>query len=172
MKNQNNPSATILSTEAANTNVSNVFANTRYDLTEIRNELRQTACKTDTDKAPTVNYMIFAVFEKGIIELSDCIADKYTSIETVQRRLAELSARPKTSRRNIFAKQQDCAEWLNVLGKMNPDKDIAFWVDPMEPHIAFVKNEELYRKYLSDELKTVEEKMGFPVESSYLTYSY
>ncbi len=163
MKNQNNPSATILSAESANTDVLN---NTRYDLTEIRNAL----CKTDEE--PTVNSMVCAVFDKGIAELSDCIADKCTSIETVQRRLTELSARQKASRHNIFAKQQDCAEWLNVLYKINPAQDIAFWVDHTEPHIAFVKNEELYRKYLSDELKTVEEKMGFPLESSYLTYNY
>lgn len=87
---------------------------------------------------PTLNAITAEAFRKGAEELA----------QIVRERLCEPN-------------EEDDAETLEALRLLNPERDIEWYCNCLDTHVYFVRNEEIYREYLSQEIKCVEDKMGF-----------
>lgn len=87
---------------------------------------------------PTLNAITGEVFRRGVEELTQRINDRLCEPEDGD---------------NDEAKAE-----LQIL---NPKKDINWFCNCLDTHVYFVKNEEIYREYLPEAIKDIEDNMGF-----------
>lgn len=87
---------------------------------------------------PTLNAITAEVFRNGVEELTQLVSERCCEPNEV-----------------------DDEETLEALRSLNPERDIEWYCNCLDTHVYFVRNEEIYRKYLSEEIKTVEDNMGF-----------
>jgi hypothetical protein len=59
--------------------------------------------------------------------------------------------------------EEETAE-LDSLEKLNVEQDISTYFNFLDTHVNFINNEEVYRKYLSDQIDTFEDETGFNLQ--------
>lgn len=103
-----------------------------YDLGDIVEELIAGGIR------PTLNAITGEVFRRGVEELTQRINDRLCEPE-----------------------DGDNDEVKAELRILNPKKDINWFCNCLDTHVYFVKNEEIYREYLPEAIKDIEDNMGF-----------
>ena len=111
-----------------------------YDLGEIASDL------VDEGIKPTLNAITDMIFRKGIEDLK----------EKIHERLRELDDIPEE-----IASAEEVEEKRAALESLDPDEDIEWFCNCLDTSIYFVKNNEIYQKYLEPELTDIECDMGF-----------
>lgn len=118
-----------------------------YDLGEIAEELIAEGLK------PTLNMIIGEIFRKGQLELEDAVEDK------IQEKKQEQDDLPDDE---DYEEEYDrLQEEIDELESLSPEEDMDWFCNCLDTSCRFSNNEEIYRKYLADEIKDIEDNMGF-----------
>ena len=123
-----------------------ILDNVEYDLCEIIYDLRHEGIR------PTLALIMGEVFLKGVSDMKGYIDEMIVSTRG-ESKDAMLDGDHETASR--------CARKLAALHKLDPEEDIAWDFNYIGTDIGFVKNEEVYRQYLPDAIKAVEDGIGF-----------
>ena len=105
-----------------------------YDLGDIAVELQEEGVKV------TLNNITDAIFRKGQDELKDALEEKISELED---------------------ENEELQEQIDELECCDPEEDVEWFCNCLDTSIWFRDNEEIYRKYLEDEISDIEENMGF-----------
>lgn len=117
-----------------------------YDLGEIADDLISEGLK------PTFNAITYEIFRKGQSELTEKLTDFIKDV----RRCME-----KAEDEDDVEGYERLEEKLEELESLNPEEDVDWFCNCLDTSIWFVENEEIYRKYLAEQISEVEENMGF-----------
>lgn len=117
-----------------------------YDLGEIAEELQMEGLK------PTLNAITDAIFAKGQQELKEAVE------EAIQERESEQDDLDEEVDNEEYDRLQ---EEIDELESLNPEEDIEWFCNCLDTSCWFRDNEDVYMKYLADEIKDIEENMGF-----------
>lgn len=115
-----------------------------YDLGDIAVELQEEGVKV------TLNNIIDAIFRKGQDELKDALEEKISELEGERDECEEGSD-----------EYEELQEQIDELECCDPEEDVEWFCNCLDTSIWFRDNEEIYRKYLEDEISDIEENMGF-----------
>lgn len=115
-----------------------------YDLGDIAVELQEEGTKV------TLNNITNAIFRKGQEELKDALDDKISELEDERDDCEEDSE-----------EYDELQEQIDELESCDPEEDVAWFCNCLDTSIWFSQNEEIYRKYLEDEIYGIEDNMGF-----------
>lgn len=115
-----------------------------YDLGEIVEDLQSNGIK------PTLNAITDKIFLKGQQTLS----------EKLQEKLDEM-AQERDGYDGDSEEYEGLQEKIDELESCDPDEDVDWFCNYLDTSIWFTDNEEIYRKYLSDEISEIEDDMGF-----------
>lgn len=115
-----------------------------YDLGEIADDLLANGIK------PTLNDITDEIFRKGQYELGRKVEE---AIEEIERELDDTEEDAK--------EYEELQEKLSALEDLNTEEDVDWFCNCLDTSVWFVNNEEIYRKYLADEIKEIEDDMGF-----------
>ena len=121
-----------------------VLDDVEYDLCEIVEEIRQEGLK------PTLNMITDAIFRKGQDELVDAVKEKIGEIEY---QIFELDEDDE--------EREELQEELDELNDLDPENDMGWYCNCLDTSCWFGNHEEIYRKYLADEISDIEDNMGF-----------
>ena len=108
------------------------------------------ACKAAN--AVGINYVMRKVLDYGIDQLEIAVND----------RICELEAIP-----NEREMEDDEEKELADLRTLVPNEDIDAYYNSIDTYIWFVKNSEIYRKYLGDALDSFADGTGFRIKEDY-----
>lgn len=118
-----------------------------YDLGEIVRDL------IDMGLKPTLNAITNAIFIKGRHELQEAIEEKVLEKKDLQG---------KTDDTDEGEKEYDSLqEEIDVLESLNPDRDMNWYCNWLDTSCWFSENEAVYWKYLANEIRRIEDNMGF-----------
>ena len=120
-----------------------ILEDVEYDLGEIVEELLA------NDIKPTLNIITGEIFRKGIEEMEDAVRQAMQNVADNQ--LIEYDDE----------EYEKLEEQFDELESLNPKEDIEYFCNCLNTSIYFVNNEEIYRKYLLDEISAIEDNMGF-----------
>lgn len=98
----------------------------------------------------TLNNITDAIFRKGQDELKDTLEDKISELEDERDECEEGSD-----------EYEELQEQIDELECCDPEEDVEWFCNCLDTSIWFRDNEEIYRKYLEDEISDIEENMGF-----------
>lgn len=115
-----------------------------YDLGEIADDLMERGIK------PTLNAITEEIFYKGQQSLS----------EKLQEKLEEM-AQERDKYDGDSEEYDTLQEQIDELECCDPYIDVDWFCNCLDTSIWFTDNEEIYRKYLSDEISEIEDDMGF-----------
>lgn len=115
-----------------------------YDLGEIAEELQDEGIK------PTLNAITGEIFRKGQEELLEKLEEKIDELESERDEYDEDSD-----------EYEELQEQIDELECCDPERDIDWFCNCLDTSIWFFQNEEIYRKYLEDEISEIEDNMGF-----------
>lgn len=115
-----------------------------YDLGEIAEALQDSGIK------PSLNAITVEIFYKGIEELTEALKNKINELAYERGKYNKDS--------DEYEKLQ---EQINELEYCNPEEDVDWFCNCLDTSIWFSQNEEIYRKYLEDEISEIEDNMGF-----------
>ncbi len=115
-----------------------------YDIGEIAEDLQDNGIK------PTLNAITGEIFYKGQQALIEKLEEKIGELESERDDYDEDSEEYETLQ-----------EQIDELECCDPERDIEWFCNCLDTSIWFSDNEEIYRKYLADEIKEVENDMGF-----------
>lgn len=115
-----------------------------YDLGEIAEELQDEGIK------PTLNAITGEIFRKGQEELSEKLEEKIDELESERDEYDEDSD-----------EYEELQEQIDELECCDPERDVDWFCNCLDTSIWFSQNEEIYRKYLKDEISEIEDNMGF-----------
>lgn len=115
-----------------------------YDLGEIADDLMERGIK------PTLNAITEEIFYKGQQSLS----------EKLQEKLEEM-AQERDKYDGDSEEYDTLQEQIDELECCDPYIDVDWFCNCLDTSIWFADNEEIYRKYLSDEISEIEDDMGF-----------
>lgn len=118
-----------------------------YDLGEIVEDLQAEGIK------PTLNVITGEIFRKGQSELVDAVNDAIK-----ERKEQQLETDDTDEGEAEYDRLQ---EELDELGCLNPEEDMEWYCNCLDTSCWFGNNEEIYRKYLADEISDIEDNMGF-----------
>lgn len=121
-----------------------ILDNVGYDLGEIAEDLQNSGIK------PTLNAITEEIFRKGQRELKEALDDKISELESEMDDCEEDSE-----------EYDDLQEQIDELECCDPEEDVSWFCNCLDTSVYFVNNEEIYRKYLEDEISDIEENMGF-----------
>lgn len=144
-----------------------------YDLDDILDELVE-------ENNLSLTSLIRAVFQKGVDELNDLIKNiKPDVIEDLQILDETL---PKESDSTEVIDKKEAAldtnsyylghkydiEWgdnipayIEELSEINPVDDIDWYINCLDIHIYFTRHQDIYRRFFSDQISDIEDKIGF-----------
>ena len=111
-----------------------------YDLGKIASDL------VDEGIKPTLNAITDMIFRKGVEDLKEKIHDRLRELDDVPDEIASA---------------EEVEEKRAKLESLDPDEDIEWFCNCLDTSIYFVKNNEIYQKYLEPELTDIESDMGF-----------
>lgn len=115
-----------------------------YDLGEIYDELIAEGIR------PTLNLITGEIFEKGKDALSDRLRDKLEEMACERDEYDGGSEEYKMMQ-----------EQIDELDSCDPEEDVDWFCNCLDTHVYFLNNEDIYRKYLADEISEIESDMGF-----------
>lgn len=115
-----------------------------YDLGEIADDLMERGIK------PTLNAITEEIFYKGQQSLS----------EKLQEKLEEM-AQERDKYDGDSEEYDTLQEQIDELECCDPYIDVDWFCNCLDTSIWFSGNEEIYRKYLVDEIEEIESNMGF-----------
>ena len=115
-----------------------------YDLGDIVVELQDEGIK------PTLNAITDMIFIKGQREIAEKLE------ELIERMEEELEDTEEDTE-----EYENLENALSELEDLNPEEDINWFCNCLDTSVWFSENEEIYRKYLADEIEEVEDNMGF-----------
>lgn len=124
-----------------------VLEGIEYDLCEIVEELRANGIN------PTLNAITAEVFYKGQLELEEAVDAAITDRKNAQEE-TDIS-------------HEGIAEYYRLQGEieeletLNPDRDMRWYCNCLDTSCWLEWNESIYRKYLADEIRNIEDRMGF-----------
>lgn len=121
-----------------------ILDDTEYDLGDIVTDLEDIGVK------PTLNAITGEIFRKGQQDLKEKLEERISNMKSERDEFDE-----RTEEYQRVQRQIDDLEILD------PDNDIDWFCNCLDTSIWFSDNEEIYRKYLTDEIKDVEYDMGF-----------
>ena len=52
-------------------------------------------------------------------------------------------------------------EYIEELSEINPNDDIEWYINCLDTHIYFTKHQDIYRRFFSDQISEIEDKIGF-----------
>lgn len=123
-----------------------------YDLCEIVDDLRAEGIN------PTLNAITNEVFYKGQMELSEAVENAISKRREEQEAIDEAEAvdtDPAIEEYNLLQSEIDDLEMLN------PEEDMGWYCNCLDTSCWFDEHESIYRKYLADEIRVIENRMGF-----------
>lgn len=115
-----------------------------YDLGDIAVELQEEGVKV------TLNNITDAIFRKGQEELEDALENKISELEDERDDCEEDSE-----------EYDELQEQIDELESCDPGEDVEWFCNCLDTSIWFSQNEDVYRKYLEDEISDIEDNMGF-----------
>lgn len=115
-----------------------------YDLGDIAVELQEEGVKV------TLNNITDAIFRKGQKELEDALENKISELEDERDDCEEDSE-----------EYDELQEQIDELESCDPEEDVIWFCNCLDTSINFAENEDIYRKYLEDEISDIEDNMGF-----------
>lgn len=123
-----------------------ILDNVVYDLGEIADELIAEGVK------PTLNAIMDMVFLKGKCELEDAIKDAIKYREEQKECIINDGG---------GAEYHRLQNEIDELEMVNPDVDMRWSFNFLDTSCWFSGNEEIYRKYIPEAIRNIEENMGF-----------
>lgn len=121
-----------------------ILEDTEYDLGDIVEELQAEGVK------PTLNQITAEIFRKGQQELTEKLED---AIENLKLEMEEYDENTEA--------YEELQKKLDDFDSLDPEEDIDWFCNCLDTSVWFSNNEEIYRKYLADEIENVENNMGF-----------
>lgn len=115
-----------------------------YDLGDIALELQEEGVKV------TLNSITDAIFRKGQDELKDALEGKISELADERDNCEEDSE-----------EYDDLQEQIDKLESCDPEEDVEWFCNCIDTSIWFRYNEDIYRKYLENEISDIEDNMGF-----------
>lgn len=113
-----------------------ILDDVQYDLSEIVDDL------IDEGIRPTLNAITSMVFYTAAMDLAYHIKEQISELEQNER-----------------SNEED--KELNALRKLDTSKDIGWYCNCLDTSVYFVQNEAVYKKYIPEKIKEIEEQTGF-----------
>lgn len=148
-----------------------------YDLDDILDDLVE-------ENNLSLESIIITVFKEGVRELNDSInnikPDVYEdlqildetlpkesdSAEVIDRKEAELDANSYYLGHKYDIEWGDkIPEYIEELSEINPFEDIDWYINCLDTHIYITKHKDIYRRFFSDQISDIEDKIGFNFEN-------
>lgn len=85
-------------------------------------------------------------------------------MELFDEGLSRLECAIENKKDELNEDDEEEAEILAQLNKLNVYEDFDYFLNYIDTHLSLVENEDIYRKYLSEELEELENFTGFNVE--------
>ena len=145
----------------------------RYDLDDILDELVE-------NNNLSLSSLIRTVFQKGVDELNDLIndikPDIYEDLQILDEALpkesdsAEVREKKEAAldTQDMYLSDKYDIEWgdkipeyIEELSEINPFNDIEWYINCLDTHIYFTKHQDIYRRFFSDQISDIEDKIGF-----------
>lgn len=148
-----------------------------YDLDDILDELVE-------ENNLSLTSLIRAVFQNGVRELNDLIINikpdviedlqildetlpkESDSAEVIDKKEAALDAQ------DVYLSHKYDIEWgdkipayIEELSEINPFEDIDWYINYLDTHIYITKHKDIYRRFFSDQISDIEDKIGFNFEN-------
>ena len=92
------------------------------------------------------NRLMRAIVDVGIIHIKQAVEDHICELEAVE---------------NERELDEDEAEEMESLRRLDPDQDIEGFFNCLDTHVWFRQNGSIYRRYLSSALDSFEDNVGF-----------
>lgn len=92
------------------------------------------------------NRLMRAIVDVGIIHIKQAVEDRICELEAVE---------------NERELDEDEAEEMESLRRLDPDQDIEGFFNCLDTHVWFRQNGSIYRRYLSSALDSFEDNVGF-----------
>lgn len=118
-----------------------------YDLGEIVEELQAEGIK------PTLNIITGEIFRKGQRELTEAVE------EAIEERKEQLNDTDNTEEGE--AEYDRLQEEIDELESLDPEEDMDWFCNCIDTSCWFSNNEEIYRKYIPEAIRDIEDNMGF-----------
>lgn len=118
-----------------------------YDLGDIVEELSADGIK------PTLNAITDEIFRRGQCELVASVED---AIEERKDQQAETDDSEEGE-----AEYERLQEEIDELESLNPEEDMEWFCNCLDTSCWFSSNEEIYRKYIPEAIRNIEDNMGF-----------
>ncbi len=115
-----------------------------YDLGEICEDLISEKIR------PTLNLITGEIFRKG----RDALTEK------LRWKLEEM-AHERDGYDRGSEDYEMMQEQIDELDSCDPEVDVDWFFNCLDTHVYFLNNEDVYRKYLADEISDIESDMGF-----------
>lgn len=105
---------------------------------------------------PSLNMITDEIFWKGQSELAEAVKEKLQEKKQEQESLLE-----ETGYKGCVEKYKQLQKEIEKLESLNPEDDMDWFCNYLDTSCWFSNNEDIYQKYLADEIKTIENNMGF-----------
>lgn len=144
-----------------------------YDLDDILDELVE-------ENNLSLTSLIRTVFQKGVDELNDLIndikPDIYEDLQILDETLPKENDSPEVidkkeaalDTNDVYLSHKYDIEWgdkipeyIEELSEINPNDDIEWYINCLDTHIYFTKHQDIYRRFFSDQISEIEDKIGF-----------
>ena len=144
-----------------------------YDLDDILDELVE-------NNDLSLSSLIRAVFQKGVNDLDELIKNIKPDVYEDLQILDETLPKESDSAEVIDKKESELdvnsyylgnkydiewgdkiPEYIEELSEINPNDDIEWYINCLDTHIYFTKHQDIYRRFFSDQISQIEDKIGF-----------
>jgi hypothetical protein len=124
--------------------------------------------------------LIRAVFQKGVDDLDELIKnikpDVIEDLQILDETLPKESDSPEVidkkeaalDAQDVYLSHKYDIEWgdkipeyIEELSEINPFNDIDWYINCLDTHINIVKHQDIYRRFFSDQISQIEDKIGF-----------
>lgn len=120
-----------------------ILENCNYDWSEIIDY-----CK-ENYRELTLENLFYSIIDFGMMDLVSKIKEK---IDEIKKEIYETDDKDKIDKLESV---------LEKLRKISPQDDIGFYFNYLDSNVYFNNNEEIYTKYLKDEIDNFENNTGF-----------
>ena len=102
----------------------------------------------------TLNNILYETFSEGREELAEAVS---AAIAERQNNIEDAAGRGEKEYAYIQAE-------IDELKSVDPYRDMSWYCNCLDTHVFLTNNEGIYRKYLTDAIKDIENNMGFIFE--------
>ena len=144
-----------------------------YELDDILDELVE-------ENNLSLTSLIRAVFQKGVDDLDELIKnikpDVIEDLQILDETLPKESDSPEVidkkeaalDAQDVYLSHKYDIEWgdkipayIEELSEINPVDDIGWYINCFDTHIYFTKHQDIYRRFFTDQISDIEDKIGF-----------